>query len=469
MRKIKILLLLLLFLAQGFPAQNGLSEQIDSVLAATDGLSKISARIIDADNGSVIYEKNPALPVIPASTVKLFTTAAALDFLGKDFPLSVRAFFTAEPQNGVLDGDVIVKGYSNPFFKTKDLDSLVSLIFNAGVRKITGNIIADDSYLDENYFREHWIKRERSEVGTPPVSAIVLNRNEIEIIFKPARNKKPPFVFGFRPESDFFSVNFNAKLTTRRAVPRLTIKTRPKKFSVTVGGKIRRRNRTYSYKFFADNPPLFLANILYEKLEKKGIEITGSPKAAQVTKGTYLISETVTKLESVVEKANKESDNFLAELIFKTLGAEYCGCSGNSFYALQAVNDFMERKNINAENVLLVDGSGISRQNRLTANAVTELLTAMYYDEENFNVFYSSLAFAGVDGTLEERLTGFGLKNNFHGKTGTLNGVSALSGYFTTRNGKNVIVSILMNFYKHGAEYWREVQDEIIVRVSTDY
>jgi len=129
----------------------------------------------------------------------------------------------------------------------------------------------------------------------------------------------------------------------------------------------------------------------------------------------------------------------------------------------------LENIGINTENIDIVDGSGLSRSNRITAESVTELLEYIYHNRKIFNTFYSSLSSAGEDGTLESRLVGFGLKGNFHGKTGTLNGVSAVSGYLTTNSGKNVIVSILINFNRGGADYFRELQDEIIIDVAKKY
>ena len=469
MKRNAAILFILLAFASRLNAQLRPSEKIDSVFASVKGLTATSVKIIDADNGAVIYARNPNKRVVPASTVKLFTTAAALDFLGKDFPLSVKILARSLPENGTIGGDLVIKGFSNPFFTSAGLDSFAAEIYASGVRKIAGDIIGDDSYLDNRYFHENWVRRERSEVSVPPVSALILDNNEITLKFIPVPDKKKKYEFRFEPPSEFYDVNFSARVTGKYAVPTIKIRTAPKKITVNISGKIKARKRAYSYKAHADNPPLFVANLLYERLKEKGVEINGEPKAGKSDEKTVTLCEIKTTLEKAIEKADKESDNFIAELLLKTLGAEYCACEGSAFYGIQAIYDFAERKNISMRNVEIVDGSGISRYNRLTAEAVAELLSAMYDDAENFNVFYSSLAAAGTDGTLEERLTGFGLKNNFHGKTGTLNGVSALSGYFTAQSGKNVIVSILMNFNRYGAEYWREIQDEIIVYVTTGY
>ena len=459
---------LIIFFGNVFP-QTSLRAKIDSVINSQSGIKKIGIVALDADSKKLIYSKNADLPVIPASTMKLFTTASILDLLGKNFPLSLKVLARELPRDGKLNCDLIIKGFGNPFFTDFDLDTLAKFIYQSGVREINGNIIGDDSYFDKNYYREHWVKHERTNVTTPPVSAIVLNRNEVRVTFIPNKNSGNGFTIQYFPESEFYETNFNAKITRRYSIPRIKIETTPKQIKVKISGKIRKRRYPYSYYAFVDNPPLFTANLLYEKLSRLGININGAPDVGIASGKESELFSVKTRLENVVEKANKESDNFLAEMLFKTLGAEYCGCQGNSFYAIQAIYSYLEKKRIDTKGIEILDGSGISRHNKLTAKAVTDLLSAVYDDVEIFNVFYSSLAAAGVDGTLEERLNGFGLKNNFHGKTGTLNGVSALSGYFTTQSGKNVIISILINFNKRGAEYWREVQDEIVVDIATSY
>jgi D-alanyl-D-alanine carboxypeptidase/D-alanyl-D-alanine-endopeptidase (penicillin-binding protein 4) len=464
-----IVLLVFVFVVRQSNAQS-LTEEINSTLNSARGITLSGIKIINADNGEVIYTRNSDEPIIPASTIKLFTTSAALIQLGKEFHLTTQLLTEDKDiSDGVINGGLIIKGFANPFFTSRQLDSMVLGLKKLGINSIKGNIIGDDSFFDTRYNRESWIKRERTDSPLPPVSALIIDRNEVTLSFIPTGKSSKPFNIKVAPFSNLYEINYSAKLTRRRRLPTILINTASGKIKINVKGHIRKRRHPYSYKAFIDKPALFAADLLFDRLKQNGISVDGSPKQTKVKKKLFLLNENFTTLEDVIKKADKESDNFLAEIIFKTLGAQYSREVGNSFYATQAIYSFLEKIGINTDNIDIVDGSGLSRSNRVTAEAVAELLEYIYHNRKIFNTFYSSLSSAGEDGTLESRLVGFGLKGNFHGKTGTLNGVSAVSGYLTTNSGKNVIVSILINFNRGGADYFRELQDEIIIDVAKKY
>ncbi len=463
------ILLIIVFCVSQLKGQS-LTDEINSVLNSAKGITLSGIRIINADNGEVIFSKNSNKPLTPASTVKLFTTSAALIQLGKEFHLTTQLLTDDRNiSDGVINGDLVIKGFANPFFTSSQIDSMVAALKNLGVHQIKGNIVGDDSFFDKRYNRESWIKRERSNSPLPPVSALIVDRNEITLSFIPTGRKNKPFNIKVLPFSNLYKINYSAKLTRRWRMPTILVKTVPENIKIKVKGYIRKRRHAYSYKAFIDKPALFTADLLFDRLKKNNINVDGSPTEKRVKKKMFLIDEHYTTLEDVIKKADKESDNFLAEIIFKTLGAQYSREVGNSFYATQAVYSFLEKIGIDTENIDIVDGSGLSRSNKITPKAVTELLEYIYHNRNIFNTFYSSLSSAGEDGTLESRLVGFGLKGNFHGKTGTLNGVSAVSGYLTTNSGKNVIVAIIINFNRGGADYFRELQDEIIIDVAKKY
>jgi D-alanyl-D-alanine carboxypeptidase/D-alanyl-D-alanine-endopeptidase (penicillin-binding protein 4) len=163
-----------------------------------------------------------------------------------------------------------------------------------------------------------------------------------------------------------------------------------------------------------------------------------------------------------MKEINKKSNNFYAECLFKTLGAVYSGEQGNSFYSTQAILSFIEDEGIYSEGTKIVDGSGISRFDQVTAGALVGLLEKMYFNIAQFEDFYNSLSIAGVDGTLEKRMRGTSAENNFRGKTGTLNGVSSISGYVTNADGDDIIVCMMFEFKKGGARKYRDLQDRII-------
>jgi D-alanyl-D-alanine carboxypeptidase len=292
-------------------------------------------------------------------------------------------------------------------FSSDDLEELVNKLVESGLRKVTGDVIGDDTYFDNVYSRDDWINDERANVKLPAISALVVDRNRTTTIKK-------------------------------------------------------RRGRYRTYFVNIKNPPLFAAQKLKEKLISLGVEVKGDPVSSQVTDSAKIIAESSIQLKDVLQQMNKKSDNFLAECLFKNIGAVYSGQQGNSFYSTQAILSFIRDNGIFSKGTQIVDGSGISRFDQVTAGALTGLLEKVYFNVNYFKDFYESLSIAGVDGTLKDRMIGTPAENNFRGKTGTLNGVSSLSGYLTTENGDDLIVCIIFEFTKGGARKYRNIQDSII-------
>jgi D-alanyl-D-alanine carboxypeptidase/D-alanyl-D-alanine-endopeptidase (penicillin-binding protein 4) len=350
----------------------------------------------------------------PASNTKLFTTATALSLLGGDFPLVTRIMTNdLNIKNGVINGDIFIKGYGNSTFTVQDLERMVNTIKSKGIRKITGRIIGDDTYFDDVYFRSDWITDEVANVSLPPISAIVIDRNKV-VTYK----------------------------------------------------KIRRRMRSYTTDI--SDPPLYAAKLLREKLAAEGIEIGRVCMKGETPRNAVTLAESKIILRDLISLINKHSDNFLAECLFKTIGAESSKQQGNSFYSTQAITNFLEENGVYLKGSSIVDGSGISRFDQVTPISISGILEKMYFDIANFEDYYNSLSIAGVDGTLRNRFTGTSAENNLHGKTGTLDGISSLSGYLTTARGDDLIISMIMEFDKKGNRFHHEIQDQI-VKILTDW
>lgn len=355
-----------------------------------------------------IFANNESLPMIPASVTKLFTTSTSLAVMGGDHKLSTKLYSDdIDFKDGELDGNLYIKGFGNSVFTDSDLEYLVTELVKKGIKIISGSVIGDDSYFDDIYTREDWIDGERANVKLPPISALVVDRNR-----------------------------------------------------TTIRKKIRKR-----YRYITENtndPPVFAANKLSEKLKSAGIEIKGKTTKGSTPAKVYLLAEKSVQLKDLISLINKHSDNFLAECLFKTLGAEASGVQGNSFFSQQAILKFIKDNNIYSTGTEIVDGSGISRFDQATPLAINGVLEKMYFDLVHFDDFFNSLSIAGVDGTLRGRMMGSGAENNFRGKTGSLNGVSGLAGYLTTPDGEDLIVTIIFEFNKGGWGYYRDVQDQIV-------
>ena len=383
-------------------------NKIEELISEVPSGTRTALMIYNPLTEDTIISINASESMIPASNTKLFTTAVALELMGGDYLLSTRIMADdSDFSDGIIEGNIYIKGFGNPTFESDDLDSLVNELYRSGLRKITGDVVGDDTYFDNVYSRDDWINDERANVNLPPISALVINRNRTTVVRK-------------------------------------------------------RRGRYRTYFVNINNPPLFAAKKLKEKLSSYGIEVDGNPVSLQAPDSVKNLVESSISLRELLQKINKRSDNFLAECLFKTIGAVYSGQQGNSFFSTQAILSYIRDNGIYSEGTQIVDGSGISRFDQVTAGALTGLLEKIYFNIKNYQDFYNSLSVAGVDGTLKDRMVGTSAENNFRGKTGTLNGVSSVSGYITTADGDDLIVCIIFEFKKDGARKYRDIQDRII-------
>ena len=437
--------------------------ELKSILNKIPNSTKTSILVYNPNTLDTLFQKNIYKSRIPASNTKLFTTATALSLMGGNKELSTTLFTDdIDLTDSVIDGNLYIKGFGNSLFKEKDLDSLVNEVLNLGIKKITGSVIGDDSYFDNIYYRDDWITNERANVSVPPVSALVLNNNKMIIHLYSKGNVGNPLTYNLTPKMDFSNVTMNAKVTSKRRRPRISSSFKEDGFYFNVKGGLRKRRRARSYAIFIDKPTLYCSFLLHSKLNEKEIVIEGNPTAGITPMLANEIASSRTSIKEIIKLINKNSDNFLAECLFKTIGAEFSGEQGNSFYATQSVLTFIDENNIYDEGTAVVDGSGISRHNEITVAAIGGLLEAMYFDDNLFNDFYNSLTISSVDRTLKDRFIGKTSAKRFRGKTGYLNGVTTLSGYLFTKQEEDLIISIMFEFRKKGASYHKDIQEEII-------
>ncbi|MBU2492143.1 MAG: D-alanyl-D-alanine carboxypeptidase/D-alanyl-D-alanine-endopeptidase [Bacteroidetes bacterium] len=464
MHAILSLISALTILFQSADSSGKIDSKFYSIINEIPTSTKSSIFIYNPATADTLYQSNVKKSMIPASNTKLFTTAAALNLMGPAFRL--KTSLLSEDYNltdGTINGNLYIKGFGNSLFTEKDLDSLVNNLKNLGIKNITGDIIGDDTYFDDLYSRDDWITDERANVTLPPVSALVIDRNKMILTLHANKNVGENLGYNISPETPFTDVSISAKVTKFRAHPRISASFNENKLTINVTGGLRKSSRSKSYAVFVNDPPRFAAFLLYGKLLKNGIMIEGKTGKGKTPFDVSEINNSSVSLLTVLSLTNKNSDNYLAECLFKALGAYYKGEQGNSFYATQAVLTFIDQKDIYTDGTAVVDGSGISRYNEITTGAIVGLLEKIYYDELLFNDFYNTLSILGEDGTLEKRLRRTAAERNFRGKTGTLNGVTALSGYLTTSRGEDLIISIIMEFKVNGSGYHKDIQDKIIL------
>lgn len=383
-------------------------RQIEEILNYIPASTRVGVLIYNPILRDTLFQLNHTQSMIPASNTKLFTTAVALSNLGGDFNISTKLFTDDSNLNdGIVNGNLYLKGFGNSTFTQYDLERMVDELKYKGITRITGSIIGDDTYFDDVYMRDDWIADETANVKLPPISALTLDRN-------------------------------------RKVIQK------------------RRGRRIRTSVVAVQNPPLNAASILRTKLIEAGIKVDKEARSGETPELPKLIAESTIKLKELLKPINKSSDNFLAEGLFKTIGAEASQIQGNAFYSTQAILDFIEDNGIYSTGTAVVDGSGISRFDQITPGAIVGLLEVMYFDINNYKDYYNSLAIAGVDGTLRHRMRESLAENNFRGKTGSLRGITSLAGYLKTKSNEDIIVSFIFEFQQGGSDFYKSIEDDIV-------
>ena len=443
-------------------AQNT-KEKIREILSQLPESSEYSVMIYNPLEDEIIYEHNIEKPMIPASNTKLFTTVAALEYLGPDAKVYTRLLTDAlEWEGSTLDGNIYIKGFGDPTFSYSRLDSMVKTLADSGLKVINGGVFADDSYFDDIYTRDDWIIDEKANVNLPPVSALVIDRNELNVRASTSGKAGNSLEIDIRNKFDFCKIINSAKITSYRKAPRFDLSIDDGKIELVVKGGLRKRKYPLYYSIFVESPRLWAASILKNTLEKHGITVNGKAAEGVVAIPAIEMASSHISLLDLLKVINKNSDNFKAEALFKLVGAYYANKQGNSFYATQAILTLIDEMGIFDAGTEVVDGSGISRFNFVTTRAVVELLSNVYFDENLYEVYKNTLSVSGKDGTLEKRIRTGGMRGKFFGKTGTLRGVTALSGYLETKNGNELVVSIILQYDKKGGRFHKNIEDEII-------
>lgn len=451
---------ILFFIVECLLAQN-FSTNLDKLLSKIPYSTEYSIYVYNITKNKPIYSYNIEKPLKPASLTKLYTTSVSILTIGlnKDINLS---FYTNDKNlaDGIINGNLYIKGFGNPTVTDNDLNDFVLYLKRKGIKQINGNIIFDESFFDTLYSRTDWIEGEPNINQIPPISSIILNRNYVNLSVKPTKKNKPGIV-------SFANMGSYIKIINNTVTGKNTSLSLSQSFNdgyiLRINGTISRKSRNAFVGGFLKYPAHFTACYVANLIQKHNINFNGKVIKTIIKpnelSNIYNIS---VKLEHLLSIANKRSDNFIAECLFKLNGAYFSGSQGNSFYSTQAVNTFLRNNGIFSFNTDLVDGSGLSHYNRTTTKSIVELLKFMYYKKQVFPFFYESLSIASEDGTLQNRFYRTAAEKNFRGKTGTLNGVSALSGYVYDKNNDLIACAIIWHFYQYGAHYYKEIENQII-------
>ncbi|MBN1398841.1 MAG: D-alanyl-D-alanine carboxypeptidase/D-alanyl-D-alanine-endopeptidase [Bacteroidetes bacterium] len=437
-----------------------LKHNIDSLLSDTLFIpSNVCIKVVSLDKNDTLYERNSSLLMNPGSNIKLITSAAALSVLDTNCQFKTTVSFESVPVNGILKGNVYLKGYGNPVLTSSDIECFADAVRTRGVNEIKGNIVVDDSFFDDKYWGAGWVWDDESDSDAPQINPLSVNNNCVRISLLGDLDAVYPFT---EPKTNFVKIINDAKLTADSVRVPLKIKRScyGNENTILIEGEVLKSKRP-SMKIPVCSPEYYTGTLFKESLERAGVIVRGRVAEGCLPPGAREIVLHSQPIAGIITNMNKISDNLSAENLLKTMGAVKYGVPGSAEKGILAVNRFLSDLNMDTSKFSIVDGSGVSRYNLLSADQIVQFLSAMYNQHKLFPIFYNSLPVAGNDGTLTRRMNSYPAANNLHAKTGTLNGVSCLSGYVISRDGEMLAFSILMQNFISPLSCYTMIQDKI--------
>ncbi|MDP4220098.1 MAG: D-alanyl-D-alanine carboxypeptidase/D-alanyl-D-alanine-endopeptidase [Bacteroidota bacterium] len=458
--------------------------------------SFVGIEIKSVKTGESLFHQNEGKNFLPASNLKLFTTATALGLLGTDYRYTTQLVTDGEIHRSVLKGNLIIRGSGDPTLGSPSMypDKDPGSVFNAwadslermGIEKIDGSIICDpDCFTDEAY-PEGWAVEDMPFYFATVSSGLSFADNAVGVSVTPGLHSGSKALYETSPETDYFSVDNTATThepkvadrskgkdssNTTAYLPTNSIKvTRSSgENTISITGTIDRGSPGVHEQLSVENPSMYAATVFREILEYRGFTITGGTMAASELddKVDYSEAQTLARsisppMSEIVKVLNKKSQNFYSEQLIRTIGKEIMG-KGNWESGITAEKRYLSFLGLDVDRIALHDGSGLSRMDLVSPQDVVMLLRSVQRQPKIFPAFDSSLPVMGVDGTLSERLKGSGAMNNVHAKTGFLTGIRCLSGYVRTKDDEMLAFSFMVNNYTIPTKEINELQDQLIL------
>lgn len=484
--------------AQTPDTPDSLRERIAAHIAQPKfGSAQWGVKIVSLETGKTIFEHNPQKYFNPASNAKLYTAALALEWLGADYRIRTSLYSTARPDaSGTLKADLNVYGRGDPTMAArlnggdyfKGFDPLITQLASSGVRRIEGDLVADESYFAGPPFGSGWEWDDLQAYYGAEVSSLTVDDNALDLFVKPAERIGMPCRITTGPPTPFVTFINRTQTAAKGSESRIVVYRPVGENIIYVSGRLSIDSSGYNSSVAVHNPASLFANLFKDALAARGIVVTGRTrvidwKYREVTPVDFAKLIELGSVESmplgdIVRETLKPSQNLYAQLLLLQVGAnaqQGPGVGGwgsveknnavenlspnpqpsmpnpystTEARGIESMNDFLGRVGVKKGDVLLEEGSGLSRRDVITPQATVALLSYMSRSRWA-DLYRNALPVAGVDGTLQNRMKGTAAAGNVRAKTGSIRYVSALSGFVTTAAGEHLVFSIMLNNYSN--------------------
>jgi len=430
-----------------------LADAVSDALAHHTRSGEWGAIIVSLTRSDTLFTQNADAMMQPASTMKMYTSAVALDRFGGEYTFHTPVLHDGTlGADGTLNGNLYLRGVGDPSLSARfwhddnPMDELAKQIAAKGIKRIHGDIVGDATAFDDKLVPDGWKTSYLGASYAARVSALSLNENLVWVAVQPNGGKAQVTL---EPASTAIPLQ-SSVVVTGGTGGRISAARRPDG-TIAVHGSIGSRSGPLKYSLVVDNPPLFTTGALRASLQKAGITIDGQTRLAATPGGATEIAAIASPpLGQIIGEMDRESINVVAELLFRAAAHSALNQPGSAETGLANLREFLTKKVGAPANVAdVADGSGLSTLDKVTPRSMVELLG--YAHRADWGpVFHAALPVDGESGTLKRRSKGTPARGNLHAKTGTTNTVAALGGYVTAKNGEVLAFSLIYN----GSDRW---------------
>ncbi len=454
-----------------------------------------AVKIVSLETNQIIYEQNANKFVRPASNMKLYTVATAFDRLTPDYHFVTSVYAKERLEDGKIKGDLIVYGRGDPSIAArfnngdyfKGINDLADRIVAAGVKRVKGDLVGDESYFNGAPVGSGWEWEDLTWSYGAELSALTINDNAIDLTVKPGMSVGFPVVItSGPPATSFMTIANHATTSARGSRSDLHIYRGLGANTLEISGSLPLGDTGFIGGVAVPDPALAFVSMLRDALVKRGVKIDGRVRTVNARSGGSIVPNSpagpmlieIAGLQSppfsiIAAHTLKPSQNQYTELILRTLGktqpanpVDESRARDDEDSGLGVVTSFLRGAGVGESEIALNDGSGLSRNDLISANTTVQLLTFMT-KHRYFPQFRDALPIAGVDGTLRTRMRGTPAEGNVRAKTGSLSSVASLSGYVTTAAGEHLVFSMMLNNYPDAAAVRRDSIDAIAILLAS--
>ncbi|GLY21782.1 D-alanyl-D-alanine carboxypeptidase/D-alanyl-D-alanine-endopeptidase [Micromonospora sp. NBRC 101691] len=458
------------------PAETRLSATLDAILADArlDG-AQAGVVVADATTGDTIYQRNGDRRLIPASNTKLLTSAAAMELLGPGHRFTTDVLRSGTKRGSVLTGDLHLRGGGDPTMLAADYDALAARVAAAGIRMVTGDLVADDTRYDATRLGPDWTWDDEPYYYAAQISALTVapdtdyDAGTVIVSAAPGADAGQRPKISLTPSTGYLRID-NRATTVATGTTSISFDREHGTNTVVVTGQIALAATPSSDWVTVWEPTGYAADVFRTALRKHGVRVLGKtvPGRATPTGATGVARHDSMPLAELLVPFMKLSNNGHAEVLTKEIGRVLSG-SGTWSAGIAAISRYVADAGMDTGALRQRDGSGLSRRNLVPPDEFVDLLVAVRA-EPWFDAWYAALPVAGnaerfVGGTLRSRMAGTPAANNVRAKTGSLTGVSGLSGYVTDADGRQLVFSVVLNNYL--ASSVKNLEDQIAIALAS--